>query len=111
MKIKSKKWIDREALKKWREEVLKRDHGMCQVCGNKPNKAHVHHIIPRQVKELRYDVMNGITLDFNHHKVGVLSPHLNALWFSSWLKKNKPEQYNYLTRKLREIEKLKKIKG
>lgn len=96
MKIKSKKWIARENLRKWREEVLKRDKGLCQICKKKPNRAHVHHIIPREVKELRYDVMNGIVLDFNHHKVGKESAHQNALFFASWLRKNKPNQYKYL---------------
>ncbi len=98
MKTKSKKWIERENLRIWREEVLKRDKGICQICKKKPNRAHVHHIIPRQVKELKYDVMNGIVLCFNHHKVGVMSPHLNALFFALWLRKNKPEQYKYLMR-------------
>ena len=96
MKVKSKKWIAREALKKWREQVLERDKWICQICRKKPSRPHVHHIIPRIIKELRYDVMNGIVLCFNHHKVGIFSPHLNALWFSNWLRKNKPNQYKYL---------------
>ena len=104
MKIKSKKWIEREALKNWREAVLKRDEGVCQICKKKPNKIHVHHIIPRQVKELRYDVMNGIALDFNHHKVGRNSAHNNALFFSAWLRKNKPEQYKYLMKYITSLE-------
>lgn len=98
MKIKSKKWIARENLRIWREQVLKRDKGICQICKKKPNKIHVHHIIPKQVKELKYDVMNGIALDFNCHKVGKNAAHQNSLFFSSWLKKNKPEQYKYLMR-------------
>ena len=105
MKIKSKKWKDRELLKLWREQVLIRDKGMCQICKTKPNKPHVHHIIPRQVKELRYIGNNGIVLCFNHHKVGVKSPHLNALWFTTWFRKNKPSQYKYLMRWLRDNEK------
>ena len=110
MKIKSKKWIERENLRIWREEVLKRDKGLCQICMKKPNMQHIHHIIPRKVKELRYDVMNGITLNFYYHKVGKNSAHQNALFFSSWLRKNKPKQYKYLmrfvnlsTRKMKEI--------
>ena len=100
MKIKSKKWIEREALKLWREEVLKRDNGICQVCGNKPNRIHVHHIIPRQIKELKYDVMNGLALCYNCHKVGKNACHQNALWFADWLRKNKPIQYKYLMNKI-----------
>ncbi len=98
MKIKSKKWLDREALKEWRKQVLERDKGVCQICLNKPNKIQVHHIIPRQVKELRYDIKNGVCLCFNCHKVGRKSAHNNALFFSNWLRKNKPIQYRYLMR-------------
>jgi len=101
MKIKSKKWKEREALKSWRNQVLIRDKEVCQICKNKPNKPHVHHIIPRQVKELKYDINNGIVLCFYHHKVGVQSPHLNSLWFTMWIRKNKPSQYKYLMRWLR----------
>jgi len=98
MKIKSKKWLEREALKKWREEVLKRDKVTCQLCKKKPNRIHCHHILPRLIKELKYDVMNGIALCFRCHKVGKNSAHQNSLFFSQWLKKNKPLQYKYLMR-------------
>jgi len=101
MKIKSKKWIEREKLKEWRKQVLLRDKGICQICKKKPNKPHCHHIIPREVKELRYDVMNGIALCFYHHKVGKESCHNNALWFSQWLRKNKPKQYKYLMKRIK----------
>ena len=100
MKIKSKKWIEREKLKEWRRQVLLRDNGICQICKKKSGKLHVHHIIPRQIKELRYDVMNGLALCFYDHKVGKNSCHQNALFFSAWLRKNKPEQYKYLMKKI-----------
>ena len=100
MKIKSKKWIERENLKTWRKDVLKRDDFKCQICNKKVNKPHVHHIIPKEFKELKLDIMNGLTLCFNHHKVGRYSPHLNALWFYNWLKNNKPEQFKYLVTKI-----------
>jgi len=103
MKIKSKKWIEREKLKEWREACLKRDNHQCQISKKKSGKLHVHHIIPRQVKELRYDVMNGITLNFYYHKVGVNSAHQNALFFVQFLAKNKKSQYKYLMKKLGEI--------
>ncbi len=108
MKVKSKKWLEREALRKWREEVLKRDNGLCQICMKKPNRQHIHHIIPRQVKELKYDVNNGLCLCFNHHKVGVRSAHLNALFFAKFMAKNKPTQYKYLMKRLEEIENAKR---
>ena len=100
-KTKSKKTIEREKLKEWRMLVLVRDDYKCQICETKPTKPHVHHIIPKQVKETRYDINNGITLCFNHHKVGFHSPHMNALWFFIWFRETKPEQFNYLIDKLK----------
>jgi len=100
MKIKSKKWIERKKLKEWREACLKRDNHQCQISKKKSDRLQVHHIIPRQVKELKYDIMNGITLNFYYHKVGKESAHNNALFFASWLRKNKPKQYKYLMKKL-----------
>ncbi len=102
MKVKSKKWSEREELKTWRNKVLERDNFKCQICQYKPSKPHVHHIIPKQDKELRYDINNGITLCFNHHKVGLHSPHQNSLFFSEWLKINKPNQFEYLLRRINE---------
>ena len=101
MKVKSKKWIERENLKQWRKEVLERDGNICQICDKILQHPHIHHIIPKQVKELRYDIMNGITLCYNHHKVGVHSPHMNALWFFIWFRETKSEQFNYLLEKLK----------
>jgi len=101
MKIKSKKWIEREKLKEWRKKVLERDNFKCQICGYKPTKPQVHHIIPKQFEELKYDDMNGITFCFNHHKVGKFSPHQNSLFFTEWLKANKPEQFKYLIKKIK----------
>jgi len=102
MKIKSKKYIERENAKKWREEVLKRDNFKCCVCGKlgKKNNNHVHHIIPRKFKEYKFEVNNGITLCYYHHKVGKESPHMNAIWFAEWLKKNKKELYEIALNRL-----------
>ena len=96
MKIKSKKWVEREAHKEWRKKVFERDNYTCQVCKSKPNKPHPHHIIPVQFIEFKYDIMNGITLCYQHHKVNKYSPHQHALWFYEWLKNEKPEQFKYL---------------
>lgn len=99
MKIKSKKTIERENLAAWREICLTRDKHKCQICGTQSKKPHVHHIIPKQFKQFRYDINNGIVLCFNHHKVGMYSPHQNSLFFCLWLEKNKNEQYKYLLNK------------
>lgn len=82
----------------WKRNVFERDNHTCQICEKKlegKNK-HPHHIIPKGFKPLRWDVMNGITLCYQHHKVNINSPHMNALWFSEWLKNEKFEQWDYL---------------
>ena len=80
----------------WRTQVLLRDHNTCQVCGKINPRYHAHHIIPREYKPLRHDIDNGITLCLRHHKWCKCSAHLNALWFSNWLKKNRPIIYEKL---------------
>lgn len=91
----------KEAWQKARKECLERDNYKCQICSHKfddtkPSGTAVHHIIPRQYKELFLDLNNLITLCSRCHHWDKDSPHQNALWFAEWLKKNKPEQYNYL---------------
>ena len=106
MKIKSKKWIEREKLKQWRKMVLERDNHMCQICKKQSGgNMHCHHIIPKQFAEFKYNVDNGIVLCYNHHKIGMYSPHQNAIWFCNWLIKNKKELFD--TAFLRMAEKLK----
>lgn len=92
----------------WKHAVKDRDNHTCQVC-KKPLvgiNSQAHHIIPRSFKELRWDLMNGINLCYRHHKIDHFSPHLNALWFTEWLQRNKPEQYEYLIKKLKECNSL-----
>lgn len=90
----------------WKNKVKERDNHMCQVCQKKVtgHNCQAHHIIPRGIKTCRWDVDNGITLCYQHHKVGVKSAHLNAVWFTFWLKTNKYSQFRYIISKLKEIE-------
>lgn len=88
----------KEAWMKARSECLERDNHTCQICGykfdkTKPGGTAVHHIVPRQYKELFLELDNLITLCSRCHRWGKDSPHQNALWFAEWLKKNKPEQH------------------
>jgi len=102
----TKKGLIRKKDCEWKDIIRERDNYTCQICGKKINKyAHSHHIVPRQLKELRWDVNNGITLCFNHHKVGSYSPHQNALWFSEWMMINRPTQYCYLLDRLHGLNK------
>jgi len=104
---KSKKMIEREKLLIWRNAVVNRDNYKCQICKHlgintitKPRGLSAHHIIPKHYKDLKYDIMNGITLCFNHHKVGKMSAHMNSIFFTLFLQNYKKEQYVYLKNKL-----------
>lgn len=104
MKKKSKKTIEKEKHKKWREKVLERDNHKCQICKRTEGKLDVHHIIPKQFKEFKYDVKNGIVLCFRHHKMGGFSVHQNALFFCAFLVEHKRSQCKYLLTKLYELD-------
>lgn len=101
-KVKSKKAEERELDLMWKEKVKERDNYFCIICC-KPvegKNCHAHHILPKGLKGLRWDVDNGITLCYRHHKVGLYSAHMNAIWFTFWLKTNRPKQFRYITDKL-----------
>ena len=93
----------------WKKRVKERDGYVCQVCKknlyDNPKNCHAHHILPKGIKGCRWDVSNGITLCYPHHKVGNYSAHMNAIWFAFWLKTNKPTQFKYIINKLTEISK------
>ena len=76
----------------WTKKVKDRDNWTCQVCNKKVigHNCHAHHILPKGMKGMRWDVNNGITLCYQHHKVGLWAAHMNAVYFTFWLKTNKP---------------------
>ena len=101
-KKRSKKSEQRELDEIWKMKVKQRDSYNCQVCKKKVegHNCHAHHILPKGFSRLRWDVNNGITLCYRHHKVGNYSAHMNAIWFAFWFKTNKPQQFKYLIDKL-----------
>ena len=99
---KSKKTEIRELDDIWKKKVKERDNYTCQICGKKiqGKNCHAHHILPRQIKGMRWDIDNGITLCYQHHKVGIYSPHQNAIWFFGWMNVHKSKQLKYLIKKI-----------
>lgn len=57
--------------KQWRQSIYKRDKHQCQWPGcHKKNRLNAHHIKKwSDYPGLRYNLMNGITLCYNHHKM------------------------------------------
>lgn len=77
----------KEKDKEWALNIKNRDAWRCMICGDAfhPN---AHHIIPRENKEYRYELDNGITLCTKHHKFSrVLSAHNNPFAFFLWLRR------------------------
>ena len=95
----------RRNLANWNKNVKDRDNWTCQICKkylkDNTKNCHAHHLLDKKnYKEYSTDMHNGITLCYRCHKVGAKSPHMDALYFAGWFKKNKPEQYKYLIIKL-----------
>ena len=89
----------------WTKKVKDRDNWCCQVCLKKVtgHNCQAHHILPKGIKGCRWDIENGITLCYQHHKVGNYSAHMNAIWFAFWFKTNKSKQFRHIVNKLEEI--------
>jgi len=88
-----------KALKEWGRMIRARDGNKCQMCGG-TNHLNSHHIIPKEIHELSLEPMNGTCLCISHHKFGMHSAHKNGFYFAKWLKENKPEQYNFLVKRI-----------
>ena len=88
-----------KADKDWQLAVKERDGNACVICGE-TKYIQSHHIIPREIKTLRHDVDNGITLCANHHKWSLeCSPHRNPLIFFKLMERRNPEQIKRLVDK------------
>ncbi|MFA5724414.1 MAG: hypothetical protein WC979_09230 [Candidatus Pacearchaeota archaeon] len=94
-----KKLAKRETNKKYKEwgiAVKERDGNSCIVCGAK-KMLNAHHLIPREIVEFRFMVINGVSLCPMHHKFNrYFSAHRNPIAFLLWFKYNHTEQYSKL---------------
>lgn len=95
------KRLFREKLELVKEEVKQRDGYKCQLCGSdlKDSKhSQCHHILPKCKHYELYlcDANNLILLCFSCHKMSPKAVHHNSFYFTNWLKKNRPEQFDYL---------------
>lgn len=86
--------------REWSKKVREKD-GSCVICGSN-ERLNAHHLIPRQIKEFKHDLENGITLCPSHHRFSFeLSAHQNPIAFIMWLEKNKPEKLKKIKEKIR----------
>ncbi len=93
--------------KEWKLLVRNRDENKCVICG-RSDILHIHHLVAREIKELRHDIDNGITLCPNHHKFSLqISPHRNPFIFFNWMNEHRKEQLISLELKYNNLFKLK----
>lgn len=80
----------------WKRVVKFRDGYKCIVCG-RTDILHVHHLIPREIKDFRWNVDNGVTLCPAHHKyLFTISAHRNSFAFYKWMIKYRKQQLSKL---------------
>lgn len=100
----TKKSTDKRLLKTWRQVVLKRANGKCEVC-KKGGKLDCHHVVGKRNRRLRYDPRNGVCLCPLHHTFGNESAHQDPIWFMNWMLDNRPEDWDYLNEVRDELKK------
>jgi len=107
-KKKLEKREDKKKLKEWSKTVRDKDGNKCVICQT-DKFIHAHHLFPKEIKELRYDLKNGLSLCAKNHKFSrEISAHNNPLAFYIWFVENRKVQFNYLKRKWKKIIKNKK---
>ena len=89
--------------KEWSHAVKLRDGFKCVICGE-TERLNAHHIIVRENPEVKYDILNGLSLCPTHHFFNrQISAHNNPIGLLLWLEENRPEQLSYLRAKMKEI--------
>ncbi|MEK6879863.1 MAG: HNH endonuclease [Nanoarchaeota archaeon] len=90
----------KKKFKEWSMKVRERDEYKCVIC--KTDKfIHAHHIIPKEIKEFRFNINNGVSLCAKHHKYSFqISAHKNPVMFIFWLQNNRGEQWELLNKML-----------
>lgn len=90
--------------KEWSFNVKKVFNNKCAILNCNNSLLHTHHLIPREIKESRHDVNNGICLCAYHHKFSLeISPHRNPLVFFNWYFNNYKERFTTLYNKYLKI--------
>lgn len=82
--------------KEWREALKLEFDSKCIICG-RTEFVHAHHLFPREIKELRHEVLNGVLLCAKHHKYDYkISAHKNPISFLEFYNIRYNERFNKL---------------
>ena len=104
-KKKQNKPSKKKLLIEWSKQVRNRDCNKCVICG-KTEHIQAHHILQKKrFPEYQFCLENGISLCPTHHNFGHFSAHMNAVFFSEWLRLNRPEQFRWVLEKMVEWKK------
>lgn len=100
--LKRRERIDqKKRLKQWSIDVRNRDGNKCSICGV-TKYIHAHHILPKEVKEFKFDIENGIAICAKHHRYSrEISGHANSFTFMIWFMENRKSQYEVLLVKVK----------
>lgn len=81
----------------WKTKVKEEWGHQCAFCGRK-DLIHCHHLLPRELKLLRHNVLNSIVLCPKCHKYAIETPsaHKNSFAFYHWYFNN----YSYKSEEL-----------
>ena len=97
-KLKQSRKIIKKKDKEWAIAVKLDGSQTCALCSSNI-RLNAHHIVPRQDKRLRWELVNGIALCPNHHRFSFeMSAHQNPFKFFLWFMNNRPEQFRTLSR-------------
>ena len=73
---------------KWRTKVFKRDKYKCKICGKVGGRINPHHIISKFLfPDLKYRVMNGVTLCYECHMNKEEGKNVHAAENNKFIKK------------------------
>lgn len=96
---------DLRRITEWSINIRNSYGNKCAICGGE-KYLNAHHIIPREIKEFRYDPDNGISLCSTHHKWDLnISPHRNPFVFFVWFMNTYPTKFTNLISKYQEWQK------
>ena len=87
-------------LQLWSKNVREHDNNKCCICG-RTEHLNAHHILEKKLfPEYMFCLENGVTLCAKHHSFSHLSAHRNPVFFSEWLKHNRPNQFQWVLSKM-----------
>jgi len=99
--MKTKKYAKKQVKKELKQKdkewstLVKKNQPTCLICGS-VKLLQAHHIILRNIKQVRHEPLNGVTLCPKHHKYGLFSAHLNPVFFLTKLKSKQRISYDFV---------------